>query len=393
MVGSTRSYEMARRMVAAGHQVHLITTRRNLESSSSDWELEDIEGIQVHWLPLYYDNEMGYLARIRSFFAFALKSSLRTKSVDADVIFATSTPLTIAIPGVFAKLQKRVPMVFEIRDLWPELPIAIGALKSPLTIWAARRLEKWAYKHADAIVGLSPGMCEGAIKGGCNPSTVHNIPNSSDVDMFRVDQASGWKLRDQHDWLKDRPLVVYAGTLGRINGVGYLVDLAKSMLAVNPEVRILVVGSGFDRVAIRKSAIECRVYERNFFMWDSVAKDKIPALYSAATVVTSLFVPIKEMEANSANKFFDGLAAGKPIAINYGGWQAELLESTGAGICLSEKGSHKAAETLNELLTDQDRLVASAEASAKLGMEEYSRELLAKKLISVLEDVTDSQKK
>ena len=275
MVGSTRSYEMARRMVAAGHEVHLVTSRRESEHASPGWQVENIEGINVYWLPVSYSNKLGYLARIKAFFDFAIKSSLKIRSISADLVFATSTPLTIAIPGVLAKWQKRVPMVFEVRDLWPEIPIAVGVLKSPLTIWAARILESWAYKHADTVIGLSPGMCEGLIKNGCDPEVVHNIPNSSDVELFRIGQESGSKLRASHEWLKDRPLVVYAGTLGQINGVSYMVELAEAMLSIDPEVRFLVVGSGYDQESIRESAITREVYEKNFFMWDSISKDEV----------------------------------------------------------------------------------------------------------------------
>ena len=387
MVGSTRSYEMARRMVAAGHEVHLVTSRRESEHASPGWQVENIEGINVYWLPVSYSNKLGYLARIKAFFDFAIKSSLKTRSISADLVFATSTPLTIAIPGVLAKWQKRVPMVFEVRDLWPEIPIAVGVLRSPLTIWAARILESWAYKHADTVIGLSSGMCEGLIKNGCDPEVVHNIPNSSDVELFRIGQESGSKLRASHEWLKDRPLVVYAGTLGQINGVSYMVELAEAMLSIDPEVRFLVVGSGYDQESIRESAITREVYEKNFFMWDSISKDEVPALYSAATVVTSLFLPIREMWANSANKFFDGLAAAKPIVINYGGWQAKLLEKNGAGITLCDLSTKDAAGKLYELLVDEVRLKEYAEQSGRLGSKEFSRELLAEKLIRILEDV------
>ena len=378
---------MARRMVAAGHEVHLVTSRRESEHASPGWQVENIEGINVYWLPVSYSNKLGYLARIKAFFDFAIKSSLKTRSISADLVFATSTPLTIAIPGVLAKWQKRVPMVFEVRDLWPEIPIAVGVLKSPLTIWAARILESWAYKHADTVIGLSPGMCEGLIKNGCDPEVVHNIPNSSDVELFRIGQESGSKLRASHEWLKDRPLVVYAGTLGQINGVSYMVELAEAMLSIDPEVRFLVVGSGYDQESIRESAITREVYEKNFFMWDSISKDEVPALYSAATVVTSLFLPIREMWANSANKFFDGLAAAKPIVINYGGWQAKLLEKNGAGITLCDLSTKDAAGKLYELLVDEVRLKEYAEQSGRLGSKEFSRELLAEKLIRILEDV------
>ena len=119
-------------------------------------------------------------------------------------------------------------MVFEVRDLWPELPIAIGALKNPFLISAARLLEKYAYKNADRIVALSPGMKEGITKTGPGEDKVAVIPNSCDRGLFRVPPEEGERLRRRYDWLVDRPLVIYLGTFGKVNGISYLADCRQS---------------------------------------------------------------------------------------------------------------------------------------------------------------------
>jgi glycosyltransferase involved in cell wall biosynthesis len=112
-------------------------------------------------------------------------------------------------------------MVFEVRDLWPELPIAVGALKNPVLKKAAKWLELFAYKNADHVVALSPGMADGVIKSGYPPGGVHVIPNSCDIDFFQVSENKGQNFLNNHPELQGGPLVLYAGTLGLINGVGY----------------------------------------------------------------------------------------------------------------------------------------------------------------------------
>ena len=189
MSGGTRSYEMAKRLVAAGHEVHVITTWRGA-SERRDWWVEDIDGIQVHWLPVPYSNAMGFARRLKAFFHFAARSARRAVTIGGDVVFATSTPLTIALPAVAAARKLKRPMVFEVRDLWPLLPIAIGALRSPVTIALARWLERFAYRNADRIVALSPGMAEGVVATGYDPARVHVIPNSCDLDLFQPDAAA-----------------------------------------------------------------------------------------------------------------------------------------------------------------------------------------------------------
>ena len=147
MSGGTRSYEMARRLVSMGHEVTLVTSWRN-PSHNSDWFVTYESGIKVFWLPIPYSNKMGYLRRLYSFFRFAFEASFKACSIDSDIVFATSTPLTIAIPAVLASRFRGIPMVFEVRDLWPEMPIAIKALTNPLLISLARKLEFWAYRNS-----------------------------------------------------------------------------------------------------------------------------------------------------------------------------------------------------------------------------------------------------
>jgi len=151
--GGTRSYEMGRRLVKMGHQVRMITTSR--ESGFGGWKVRTVDGIEVHELGVPYSNHMGNVRRIFAFLHFAVMASLRVTQLPADVIFATSTPLTVAIPGIIGSTLRRRPLVFEVRDLWPDVPIALGALKSPVTKWLARALERLVYARTSWPKGLT----------------------------------------------------------------------------------------------------------------------------------------------------------------------------------------------------------------------------------------------
>lgn len=386
MSGGTRSYEMARRLVNSGHTVNMVTSARGTESQPQHqgWKTTEEAGIYVHWLSIPYSNHMSYSQRIKAFFRFAWESAFKAASLQGDVVFATSTPLTIALPAVYAAKKLKVPMVFEVRDLWPELPIAIGALKNPVAIKFARLLESFAYNNADRIIALSPGMRDGILKTGYPAARVHVIPNSADLDLFTVSQNSGLEFRQKHTWLQDRPLIVYAGTLGEINGVEYLVKIAAKVKVKDPECRFLIIGNGKEEEKIRVLAQEMGILNDNFFMMNSVSKQEIPTILSAATLATSLFINLKEMWANSANKFFDALASGTPIAINYGGWQADILEKTGAGIVLDPIDVSQSADMIIEKIRNTDWLVSAGKASRKLAEDTFSRDNLARELESVL---------
>ncbi len=384
MSGGTRSYEMARRLVAAGHEVHMITSWVK-ETDQSDWYLTNEAGIHVHWFPNYYNNKMSYIDRIKAFFRFAFHAAKKGKSFkNVDVVFATSTPLTIALPAVSTAKKLNVPMVFEVRDLWPELPIAMGALNNPILQKVAHGLERWAYNNSKAIVALSPGMKEGIVKTGYSKQQVAVIPNSSDIELFDINSQKVSEFRNSLAWLQNRPLIVYTGTFGHINGVGYLVELAEKLKIINPEIRLLLVGDGIEFDQVTLLAQEKGVLNNNLFMMKQVPKKDIPVILNAASLCTALFIDKPEMRANSANKFFDALAAGKPIMINYGGWMVDLIEKNNCGLVTWNLDILAAAQKVADFIDDSKHYKVSATNARRLANTQFHRDILAAQLNDVL---------
>ena len=390
MSGGTRSYEMARRLVAAGHEVHMITSKTNPSSLEKTWIETNEDGIHVHWLPVPYSNKMSYSERIWAFIKFMWEALWKTHKIKCDVVFATSTPLTIAIPAIYASWSKKVPMVFEVRDLWPELPIAMGALKNPLIISLAKQLERLAYRHATSIVALSPGMKDGVLREGIEAERVTVIPNSSDVELFNI-------VPDNPKWIHQRlgipdscHLVVYTGTLGRVNGVDYLVDVAYEMKKISSAVHFLVIGDGVERERIERKAKETGVLGDNFSLWDKLPKKDIPKVLKVATLATSVVIPVKELENNSANKFFDALAAGCPIAINHGGWMADIIRENQAGIIMPYGDRQRAARVILDFVSDSEKIAFAKKATFQLALLEFDRNKLAKTLEKVLTQSTQT---
>ena len=381
MTGGTRSFEIGRRLVAAGHRVEMITSWQE-PSADKGWFTTEAGGMRVHWMPVAYSNDMSYQSRVRAFATFARGAARRAAELDGDIVFATSTPLTISLPAVYTARRKRIPMVFEVRDLWPQLPIAMGALRNPVTRWAARWLEHFSYSNAARVIALSPDMATGIARTGYPRDRIAVVPNGSDLDFFRRDTERGRAFRLAAGIADDKIVVAYTGTLGRINGVGYLARLAASL---NGDGRFvfLTVGDGHEREHIRQLARELSVLDKNFLMLPSVVKTEMPAVLSGVDVATSLFLPIPEMEANSANKFFDALAAGCCVVINYGGWQAELLQEGGAGVRLSSDPV-EGARDLQTLASDPRRIVAAGRNARELAERRFSRDDLAAQVEGIL---------
>ena len=384
MDGGTRSYEMARRMVLEGHEVNIITTIRDYSYKSKHWLITEEAGIKVHWLPVKYSNHMSYAKRIKAFLYFALLSFRYALKIDSDIVFATSTPLTISLPAVLISKTRRIPMVFEVRDLWPALPIAIKAIKNPIICYLSKKLECWAYNNSEAIVALSPGMKEGIIKTGYPSNKVAVIPNSSDNNLFLKNAESAKSFRRQREWLGKRPLLVYAGTLGKINDVHYLINLAVELANIKSEVCILIVGDGSEFTNLMNAAKDTGTLNKNLFFERPIAKSEIPGLLNAANMATVLFLDLPEMRDNSANKFFDALASGTPVLLNYGGWMHDLVSVHCCGLPMWGKSIKEVAKELDIKINHDNWLQKAAWSAKNLAQQYFDRDILAGELIDVL---------
>jgi len=361
MPGSTRSYEFAKRLVERGDKVYMITTNWQGLSDSS-YTL--VDGIHVFWAPIRYENKMSYYKRIFIFLGYIWHVISIGRKLDYDLIIATSTPLTIAIPALILKKIKAVKMIFEIRDLWPQLPIAIGAIKSNIIIKLLRFLEKTIYNESNHIICLSPGMKTELISDNLLDK-ISVVTNFSDIARFQNHKKSFDLLNDKIDFDKNS-LIVYTGSFGRINEVIYLVNIANELKTINSKIFFLLAGDGFEKDLIISKSKEYNILNKTFYCIDYIPKNQMPGLLSRATITASIFKNIPEMTNNSANKFFDGLAAGKPIMINYDGWQADLLNESGAGFIIPPNNPKSAANLINELITNKSRLKEMSYKSKKL---------------------------
>lgn len=377
--GGTRSYEFARRLVKKGHQVKIITTWTKPDNRKN-WIVTEESGIKVYWLPLPYSNYMKYNDRIKAFITFAWKSAIKARSIEADLIFATSTPLTIALPAIYASFKKKIPMVFEVRDLWPKIPIALKIIRNPILKLFTNLLENFTYKYAKTIVALSPAMKEGIICKKINSKKIAVIPNSSDLKNFEYNKKSEFNFRRQRPWLKNNPLLVYAGTFGKINNVQYAVKLAEVLKKRNSNIKILLIGDGIDRDDLINQAKQKEVFEYNLFFENPLPKKEILSVFSSATMCANLVMDVKETWANSANKFFDTLAAGKPIFLNHGGWMQDLVKKKNCGLCMYGKSLDSVAIELEKAMNNKEWLINAGQNSRNLAINYFDRDLLTNQL-------------
>src|SRR5690606_9974442 len=171
--GGTRSYWIAKELIKNGYEVTMLTSSSSIEDKIVK---KNIDGINVIYLSVAYSQQMNIWERAKSFFEFMWRSStIALKMKDIDLVIATSTPLTVGLPALLLKKIKRIPFIFEVRDLWPEVPIQMKGIKNAVIIKLLKWFEKAIYKNARHIVALSPGMAEGVIARGIDKKKVSVI--------------------------------------------------------------------------------------------------------------------------------------------------------------------------------------------------------------------------
>lgn len=387
--GGTRSYEFARRWVRAGHQVTMITTaneRAGLSTRGRRISRQDIEGIDLLLIQCPYSNYMSFRRRLVAFFAFMIWATwVGIRYVgQVDVVFATSTPLTVGIPGVLLSWWKRAPFVFEIRDLWPEAPIQLGALRSPLLIALARGLERFLYHVAKHIVTLSPGMYDALAQTGISKSKLSMIPNCADLDLFQP-RGKDPQLLAKYN-LQGKFVLTYAGAMGIANGLTTLIKTAKLLQERGEsDIHLLLVGDGKERPHLERLASECQLSNITFL--PPVSKLELAKLLSLSDVCLTVFASLPVLETNSPNKFFDSLALGRPVLINFGGWMRDVLERHNAGIAVPSNDPEELATKIIQLRSQPELLAEMGRNARGLAEREYDRDKLAQQLEEVLSSI------
>ena len=374
--GGTRPYDLASSFAKKGMDVTVLAS--NVFGDGKDkWTLIERDGIKVYRVNCPYDNEMSFFQRIKAFCKFFMAASLKQKDFDYDVMLASSTPLTNGVPALVAHAFRNKPYVFEVRDVWPYVPIAMGYFKNKLSQKFLYMFEKLIYKNASAIVPLSVGM-DANIKQRYSNNKSVVIPNISELNRF----ADAKKTVDIN-FPSDKKIILYAGTFGNVNGLSYVIKLAEKTLEFDPNVWFYLVGRGKEKADNIKEAKDRGVFNKNVFFFDPVKKNDLPYLYCNCIAGSSFVIDIPALWDNSANKFFDTLAARKPMIINHEGWQADIIREKNIGYVLPPIVNEKAAKDFIEYINKTELLKQQGENAYQLAKEEFSLEVAVERYMKI----------
>ena len=352
MGGSIRSFELAREM-SKNYHVTVISSARNFSNNRIKTQCIS-PNFKIIWIPNRYSNMMNFGSRILSFVAFVLKAIRYSITEKADIVISTSTPLTIAVPGLLHKIRFRSRFIFEVRDSWPKVPIELGLLKNQILIFLAKSLEKLTYRYADHIVALSPGMAAD-IKAIYSKTKVTVIPNF--CNNVSIESIKPFRFPNQIE--SGGKIILYAGTFGYVNNMEYIVDLAAALREY--DYKFVLVGDGKYKADTISYAQRIGVLNNNLFIYDPVDKNKIYSMIKRSDAMISTVIDNPVMWANSANKFFDSLAFSKPVIINHKGWLADLIQDNDIGSVLEPFVEPDAGHKISRIFD-----VSTAEMSARI---------------------------
>jgi glycosyltransferase involved in cell wall biosynthesis len=299
-----------------------------------------------------------------------------------DTLFASSTPLTVGIPGIFAKWIRGKKFVFEVRDLWPELPKAMGVIKNPFVLWLMGILEYLCYHSADKLIGLSGGISNGIAKRGINISKIATIPNGCDLDVFQT-QSERFYINgvNESDFL-----CLYSGTHGIANGLDIVIDVARILHdSKNNSIKFILVGDGRCKPNLinraRKEGIQ------NVIFLDPINKRDLSRLMSTCDIGMQLLANVPAFYyGTSPNKFFDYLSVGLPVLNNYPGWIADMIRNHNCGVVVSANNPSDFSEKLIHLEKEKYKLPELSANAKALAINEFDRDKLSKKWVEWVTD-------
>lgn len=374
--GAIRSYYLSKGLVDNGFEVEMITAH-----NEQGYRKVEIDGITVHYLPVFYSNDLGFFKRIKSFLSFVRKTKklIDKEKINFDLAYLTSTPLSIGLIGLWIKKTKKKSYIFEVRDLWPTAPIEIGAIKGKIIKRWLYKLEAKIYEGADKIIALSPGMRDW-IKSVVPEKDVYMIPNMADCEFFNKE------LKDPklaHFYHANEPFTItYLGSIGLTNHLEYFLDLAEKSQQLGLNIDFKIVGEG-SRLPHLKMLSYLK-HLKNVEFYSHQNKEGVRRILNITDATYVCFADIPVLGTNSPNKMFDSLAAGKLTIVNSIGWTKDLVESYKCGFYTDPNQPNDFIEKINPFLQERSLLESYKNNAREVAEKHYSKKLQIQKLVGIL---------
>jgi len=366
--GCTRSYYLAKGLVEHGHEVTMLTASNTRKGRKT------IDGIDVRYLPVKYDNTFGFAKRVFSFLKFVKEAKKEAKKIKTiDLAYIMTTPLTTGLIGLNLKKTRDIPFYFEVGDLWPEAPVQMGAIRNGLLKRILYQFEKKCYFHANRVIALSP-MIRNYIEAVSPQTKVFVIPNLSHCDVF--EPSFSIKPFNEFNQLK----VGYIGAIGRANHLAYLVECARQCHKEKLPITFSIMGAGAELAMLKRKVARLSNVEILPFGNTQKVKD----LLEKIDVSYVSFLNKDVLGTGSPNKFFDALAAGKMTIVNFRGWIKHIVEDHKCGFYHEPERPEDFVRKIKVFLSNPSLLYNYQRNARRLAEQYYDRELQIQKLVKII---------
>jgi len=372
--GPLRSFYLAKALLESGMLPVVITAGRE-----DSYRKVNHEGIEVHYLPIAYDNRFGFWKRSISFLRYVWGSVRVARELSSiKVCYAISVPLTVGLAAQIIKFRYKVPYIFEVGDLWPDAPIELGFVRNFFFKWVLYKLERSIYIGAHSVVALSEPIQSRILKKVPGIHT-HLIPNMADTDFYRPEEKN--RILEERFGVENKFVISYIGAVGFANGLEYYIECARASQQAKLPLHFLLCGDGARLIEL------CKVVEvyglDNFTFVPFQDRSGVREVMNVSDATFISYKPVPILETGSPNKYFDGLASGKLIIINFGGWIKKEIEAKQCGIYVDPADPGDFVKNVSVYVNSPELLVKCQQASRELAESKYSRVILSKEYTEI----------
>jgi colanic acid biosynthesis glycosyl transferase WcaI len=394
----TRAYEMACGLVRAGHRVTMIAEIPNHphgvippEYRGKFYERTDLDGIDVIRVWVKASPVKTFRNRMAFYFSFmfnAVLAGLFIARERYDLLYASSPPLFVGGAALMVSCLRRIPLVLEVRDLWPESAVQLGELSHPRAIRLATWLEETCYRRARHIVVATQGIHDRLVERGCSANKLTVIPNGANTQLY-TPQPINQTLRRQLDIASDQFVVIYTGLHGLAHGLETVIQVA-DQLRNRPDILFLFVGDGPRKAALVQLAQEMCLPNVRFH--DAVPESELPDYIALADVGLDTRRRIGISQGTLPVKMFSYMACGRPVLLSIEGEAVQLLNHAQAGLAVPPETPEALAQAILNLQAAPDARVAFGRNGRRVVEARYSRHFQAQQLARLLLEIVEEKR-
>ncbi len=384
---ASRTHENAKRWVRCGHRVTVLTCAPNhptgvvypgYRNRPAQWE--NIDGIRVLRVGTFLSANKGIGKRTLNYVSYMAAAVLFSPLVKGvDVVVSTSPQFFCGLAGYFVSAGKRSPWLVEIRDLWPESIVAVGAVRNPRAIRILESVETFMYRRADRVVALTNAFKRHIAGRGVPPERIDVIKNGADLDRFRPMPRDN-AFRAAHGFT-GKFVASYIGTHGMAHGLDTIFRAAER-LRHNDRIVFMLVGDGAERDGLLKE--KERLGLANVLMLPQQPKNRMPEILAASDASLVLLKRADLFKTVIPSKLFEAMAMERPIVLGVEGESREIVEEGECGLCIEPENETALADALVRLAGDPGLALRLGENGRKFVTRDYDRDALADRYLSLL---------